>query len=121
MLIVVGTVVVVVMVFAGFSVYSNYMEQAGRDQLIATAHDLAVNAQIYYKKPREFGGGGGSFVGWTIPASLDNEDIGKLKTNVKTDQINLSITGIYDGIDGSSEMKITAVINTDGLSIRIKN
>lgn len=121
LLIALGVFVITVMIIAGFMVYTNYLEDSNRDQLVSLVNDIAVNAQIYYKKPKELGGGGGEFSDWQVPSNLDDTDAGSIRFNIKSNKINLNITGKYEGINEKTPMRITAVINPDGVSIRIKN
>jgi hypothetical protein len=78
-----------------------------RDLVVNESASLASNAIVYYKKPRELGGGGRSFQDWQIPADM--------KTTVNG---NYTITNVQDGeleIIGTGTEVVTG---TDSIQVR---
>jgi len=71
LLIVLGVIIVGIAVVVGINVFTASSSQANQDAVVADLTNLASQAQQYYRKPTALGGGGNSFTGWTIPASLD--------------------------------------------------
>src|SRR5512142_938754 len=62
LLIVLGVILVGVAVVLGIQYFSVGAEEGAKDELVAHSLTIASNAQEWYKKPVEMGGGGGS---WT--------------------------------------------------------
>ena len=116
-----GVVIIAPMVFAGILVYNAYWEHFSREQLISTIYDLSIKAQLYYKKPKEQGGGGGSFSDWQLPAYIESESSGTFRAVTREDRVNITVTGIETGLDGETNIRMTAVVNSESISIRIRN
>ncbi len=62
LLIVLGVILVGVAVVLGIQYFSVGAEEGAKDELVAHSLTIGANAQEWYKKPVEMGGGGGS---WT--------------------------------------------------------
>ena len=121
LLIVVGTIVVALAIYAGINLVGNYFEDSNRDQLITTLNDLSVFATEYYKKPSEHGGGGGSYSGWTLPKQFKKTDIGKFRATIRNNRINFTATGTVSGENGSSPVRVTARLDNRGFLINVRN
>jgi hypothetical protein len=63
-----------IQLFGASSVSSN------RDALINDINNIAANAKQYRSKISAMGGGGGSYVGYLIPAKLNDNDDGSFST-----------------------------------------
>ena len=72
LLIVLGMVVIAIAVAIGMSLFRAHAISSKRDILTNETINIAAQAISYYKRTREFGGGGKSFVGWQIPAQVQN-------------------------------------------------
>ena len=71
LLIVLGVIIVGIAVVVGINVFTASSLNANSDAVIADLTTIASMAQQYYRKPEAMGGGGNSFVGFTIPGTLD--------------------------------------------------
>lgn len=71
LLIVLGVIIVGIAVVVGINLFNTSAEESTKDTLVSEGTSLGALAQQYYKKPKEMAGGGGSFVGFTIPTKLD--------------------------------------------------
>ncbi len=71
LLIVLGVIVVGIAIVVGINLFNANAISSNRDGVVSDLNNLAAMAQQYYKKPTSMGGGGNSFVGWTIPPALD--------------------------------------------------
>ncbi len=71
LLIVLGVIIVGIAVVVGINLFNASAEESTKDTLVSEGTNLGALAQQYFKKPSEMGGGGGSFVGFTVPANLD--------------------------------------------------
>ena len=77
LLTVVGIIVVGLMIYAGYNISKDYMENANRDHVISTLYDLGLMAQQHYKKDKTQGGGGGTYIGWSIPNNFKSTEVSK--------------------------------------------
>lgn len=121
LLIVVGIIVVGLMIYAGFNISRDYMENANRDQIISNLYDLGLNAQQYFKKELSQGGGGGTYTGWVIPTQLRNTQSGTFDEVVREDRVDLSGDGNVIGRNGKTNVRVTARVIEDGIKITIVN
>ena len=60
--------------------------ELGMDSLIVGGLKICKMAQRYYSKPLEMGGGGNSFVGFTIPVHLFDTEFGTYTATVAPSQ-----------------------------------
>ena len=82
-----------------------------RDILIEETSSLADLAIQYYKKPREMGGGGKSFLGWTIPSSMVQTYNGNFMTASIT-QAQVIITGTgTEVVTGTDSIKVETYVS----------
>jgi len=121
LLIVVGVIVIAFMIYAGFNLGADYMENANRDQVISSLYDLGLIAQQHFKKEASQGGGGGTYTGWTIPTQFITTQAGTFREVVRTDRVDLSADGTVIGRNGTTNVRVTARVNEDGIKITIIN
>lgn len=121
LLVVVGVFVVGLMIYAGFNISRDYMENANRDQVVSRLYDLGLLAQQHFKKDATQGGGGGSYIGWTIPSQFHNTQSGSFSEVVRADRVELSGDGNVIGRNGITNVRVTARVNEDGIKITIIN
>ncbi len=76
LLIVLGVIIVGIAIVVGINLFNASAVQANRDGVVADLTNLSASAQQYYKKPTALGGGGLSFVGYTIPDGLSSNPNG---------------------------------------------
>ena len=117
LLIVLGVIIVGIAVVVGINVFTASSKNANRDAVIADLTTLAAMAQQYYRKPTAMGGGGNSFVGWTIPTSLKNTanmsaDMANPTISAGADgTVTMTATGNETGADGSTPFTVTMVVS----------
>ncbi len=123
LLIVLGVILVGIAVVVGLNLFSSNAVSANRDQLISDINNIASDAQVYYKKPADVGGGGGSFVNYTMPTYFQKYVSGKLKFKIQKKKNQVVITGIGTevGNDGKSKIKIKGTVTPQDVSINILN
>lgn len=93
LLITLGVIIVGIAVVTGLILFEYSSNENKKNQIKSEGANLATMAQKYYRLPITMGGGGRSFVGWTIPALLDTTDSGVYSiSSVSTN--NLVITGL---------------------------
>jgi len=76
LLIILGVIIVGIAIAVGLSMFTAQSVGANRDAIIADMTNLAANAYQYRIRPTTMGGGGGSYVGYTIPPSLASNENG---------------------------------------------
>ncbi len=123
LLIALGIIVVGIAVIVGINLFSSSATESNRDQLISILTDLGSNAQVYFKKPVELGGGNRKFKGWKIPKFYKNFEGNKIKVKVKKngDEVTITATGNTKGRDKKKKVKIEAKVKPTSITINIKN
>lgn len=119
LLIVLGLVVIAIAVAVGMSLFRSHAINSKRDILINETIDMAAQAISYYKRAREFGGGGKSFIGWQIPSQVQNTINGSyIIGNVFDDHIILLATGT-EIVTGSDSIQVKTTVFPDRYQIEV--
>lgn len=117
LLIVLGVIIVGIAVVVGINVFTASSSQANRDAVISDLTNLASLAQQYYRKPTALGGGGNTFTGWTVPASLATTDNGVYTADpIEAQSVTLVGTGKEKGNNGTSPVQVTMVVGPDRIT-----
>lgn len=93
LLIVLGVIVVGIAVVVGINLFNANSVSSNRDGVVSDLNNLGAMAQQYYKKPTSMGGGGNSFVGWTVPLELDTTANGVYAITTGPSATGVVITG----------------------------
>jgi len=114
----VGIAIVIGMTMFGVSAI-----EANRDQIISDLVNLSSDAQAYYKKQEEFGGGAGSYKGWTIPKFFKKHENKKkyIKITVKKQSVQLNGYGTEIGRNGKSTVRVRVIVKPAGINFKIFN
>lgn len=123
LLIVLGVIIVGIAIVVGINLFKAYTVSSNRDALVADLDHLAFRALEYYRKPYALGGGGLSFVGFSIPAPLVSNANGSYSiTSAGTaSSITFRGVGVEIGNDGSSPVSVQAVVSNNSVNITILN
>ena len=124
LLIVLGVIIVGIAVVVGINVFTASSMDANRNAVISDLTNLAAMAQQYYRKPKALAGGGNSFVGWTIPKSLETTANGTYNNpvpKITADKVTLTGVGTDIGTDGTAKVKATMTVKPDSISTVIDN
>jgi hypothetical protein len=118
-----GVIVVGVSVVVGIALFNAHLENANRDEIISDMNTLGTMAQAYFKKPENSGGGGGSFVGWELPAYFKKYESGKMSITIQKnkDRIRVTTTGSEIGNDGKTKIKIRVFVYSDNITLQTLN
>ncbi len=108
LLIILGIIVVGIAIISGIYLFREHAVDSKRDTLIHEGINISSMAQSYYLKPREMGGGSGSFSGWTIPNNLVRTATGRFFISNNSNPMD-SI--VFEGIGNE--------VATSGDSVRI--
>ena len=124
LLIVLGVIIVGIAVVVGINVFTASAASSNRDAITADLTNLASMAQQYYRKPLALGGGGNSFVGFTIPATLTttaNMSVAATATGLSATNATLTAVGTEKGTDGTNNVKVVITVTPTGISTSISN
>ena len=97
--------------------------EANRDQIFSDLVNLTSDAQAYYRKQAEFGGGAGSYSGWEIPDFFKKHENKKKYINVKVkdNQVTLNGYGTEIGRNGKGTVRVRAIVKPAGIDYKIFN
>ena len=119
LLIVLGLVVIAIAVVIGMSLFRAHAISSKRDILTNETIDMAAQAISYYKRTREFGGGGKSFIGWQIPPQLQNTINGSYVIDqINKDEVVIIATGT-EVVTGNDSIQVKTTVVPDNYQIEI--
>ncbi len=72
LLIIVGLIVISAAVAGGILLFEAHAESSVKENIVSECTNLGSQAQQYYNKSAEMGGGDKSFVGWNISEYIDS-------------------------------------------------
>ena len=123
LLIVLGIIVVGIATVVGINLFSTSSSEINRDTIIGVLTSLSSDAQAYYLKEKQFGGGGGSYKGWKVPKSFKKHTNGKryVKGKVRKNRVVLTGFGTDVGRNGKNPVKVKSIVRSTGFVIQIKN
>lgn len=121
LLITLGVIIVGIAIVSGLILFEYSSNENKKNQIKNEGATLATMAQKYYRLPITMGGGGRSFVGWTIPALLDTTDSG-IYTISSISMNNLVITGLDRMMQlGQDTIRVTVSITESDYMITENN
>ena len=88
----------------GVSLFTSQSVEANRDALISDIENITSHSFEFYNRPVSIGGGGGTFVGYRIPAKMATNDNGIYVPSGATSTL-VTITGT--SIDGNGTVSVT--------------
>lgn len=119
LLIVLGLVVIAIAVAVGMSLFRSHAIDSKRDILINETIDMAAQAFGYYKRAREFGGGGKSFVGWQIPPQVQNTVNGSyVIEEIYDSKVTIIATGT-EVVTGNDTIQVKTIVYPDRYQIEV--
>jgi len=119
LLILLGIVVIAIAVAIGISLFRAHAISSKRDILTNETIDMAAQAIGYYKRAREFGGGGKSFIGWQIPPQLQNTVNGSYVIDaINKDEVVIIATGT-EVVTGSDSIQVKTTVYSDNYQIEV--
>lgn len=110
---------IAIAVAIGMSLFRSHAVNSKRDILIDETIDMAAQAIGYYKRAREFGGGGKSFVGWQIPSEVQNTINGSYVINeIDQDKVVIVATGT-EVVTGNDSIQVMTTVFSDRYQIDV--
>lgn len=116
LLIVLGVIIVGIAVVVGINLFTASSEESAKDSVVADCTNIGAMAQQYYRKPTSMGGGGNSFVGFTIPTNLASNANGSYAASGAS-ATEITITGTPADTDYGWVVTTTVTKNTIESSI----
>ena len=108
-LIILAVVIIGIAIAVGLSMFGAQSVNSNRDAIIADMVELAADAYQYRIRPRILGGGGGSYLGYSIPTTLQSNDNGSFSVSSSA-AAQFAITGVSSQGFGT----VTATFGSDG-------
>jgi len=115
LMIVLALIIVAIAIAVSISLFRANAIEGKRDILIEETTGLGIMALQYFKKPAELGGGGRSFVGWSIPSQMNQTVNGNFMTaQIQADVVRIIGTG-SEVITGNDSIKVETVVTASEL------
>ncbi len=118
LLLVLGVIVVGIAIIMGVVLFRQHAIDSKRSIVTNECISLAEMAIGYYKKPTNFGGGGNSFLGWSVPDQLKLTDSGTYEATAYSDSVVIIGTG-NEVVTGVDSVKIKTVVNPRSFTTEI--
>ncbi len=120
LLIVLGIIIIGIAITVGIGLFrANSIDQK-RNLLTNEGSSLATLAMGYYKKPTSLGGGGRSFIGWTIPGDMTTTATGSFTSTAFTDSVVIIATG-NEVTTNTDSVKVKITVLADGFNSSVIN
>jgi len=121
LMIVLALIIVAIAIAVSISLFRANAIDGKRDILIEETTSLGVMALQYFKKPQELGGGGQSFVGWSIPSQMNQTANGSFGISLQqADEIRIVGTG-SEVVTGNDSIKVETRITASNIYTVIIN
>ncbi len=121
LLIVLALIIIAIAIAVSVSLFRSNAIEGKRDILIEETTSLGTVALQYFKKPQALGGGGNSFVGWTIPSQMVQTFNGNFMTaTIQADEVHIIGTG-SEVVTGNDSIKVETVVRADQMYTVIIN
>lgn len=113
LLILVGVIIVGLSIVIVVKLFDVNSLESNKDAVYIDTVSLAANAQHYYQLPRMLSGGGGSFVGYTLPSEMVENGNGTYSvSNITESSITITGVGVEQDPEGRSYHVTTIVTPT---------
>lgn len=109
LMIVLAIIIVGIAIAVSIELFRANAIDSKRDILINECSNLASIAISYYKKPREMGGGGKTFVGWQVPNSMVQTVNGSYLAQITPQQVTITGTGT-EVVTGNDSIKVQTIV-----------
>lgn len=121
LLIMLSVIVVGVAIFVGIGMFSANSIEQKRNEIINECTILASEAQLYYRKPKAYGGGGKSFIGWQLPKEFNETEAGFfVNTDIQANQVKITGTG-NELVTENDSVKVEMTVTPDSIMTEIIN
>lgn len=102
LLIGIAVILVGLSVLAGMTMYRSYLVQMNREQVLGDLNIIGADAQGYYRRAIQQGGGSTSFLNYRVPFGYQDNPNGVYTIKaVSKDEITINGLGVENGDDGN--------------------
>lgn len=115
LLIILAIIIVGIAIAISIELFRASAIDSKRDLLMSECSNIATIAISYYKKPREMGGGGKTFAGWSIPSQLVSTVNGSYSAQVSPNNVILTGTGT-EVVTGNDSIKVQTTITANEIN-----
>jgi len=113
LMIVLALIIIAIAIAISISLFRANAIEGKRDILIEETSSIGVMALQYFKKPTELGGGGRSFLGFTIPSQMVQTPNGNFMTaSIQANEVRITGTG-SEVVTGNDSIKVQTVVTPD--------
>jgi hypothetical protein len=92
-LITLGAIIVGIMIFVGMTMFDAHAAQANKDSVTSSLQNIAADAYQFKMRPKEFGGGNPSYLGYSVPSKMKKDDNGSYELTGTVSSTQISILG----------------------------
>jgi hypothetical protein len=118
LLIIVGVLMVGLSIAIGITLFSDSASASNRDAIASDLQRQASRAQIYQRRPKTLGGGGGSFVGFQISnGSMTNDNGTYSVSSTTTSSCVIQGIGHEIGYDRTTPVKVAMTVMADTMTV----
>jgi len=93
LLIILGVIIVGIAIAVGIAQFGAHSTQSNKDGVTASLVNVAANAYQFKIRPTTMGGGGGSYVGYTVPSKMSRDDNGIYAVTGSPSATQIQLTG----------------------------
>jgi hypothetical protein len=119
-LIILGVLVVGIAIAVGLLIFKEHAISSKREVVTNECVNLASDAITYFKRTKSYGGGGRSFVGWSVPGSLSSTASGTYQATVYSDSVVIIGTG-NEIVTGNDSVKVKVTATGDSYKVQTIN
>jgi len=105
---IISVIVITLLIWLGFAMFMDAHRASQKDDFITAMNDIGVSASGFRARPKVLGGGGGEYLGFSIPRSLNVIEAGPIFAVVEPNRILLV------GHSNRGYGSVSAVINDSG-------
>ena len=118
LLLIVGVLMIGLMISIGVIMFGDGSAASNRDAIANDLTALASRAQVYQKKPKCLGGGGSSFVGFSLGHTAQNNQNGAYTVSSPTAaQVTIEGVGGEVGYDRVHPVKVAVQVRADSILV----
>lgn len=122
LLLILGTLTVGLMLTFAIVMFGDSAAASNRDAISSELTSYASKAQLYYRKPRVLGGGGGTFTGFSLggPSVTDYNGTFSVSSTSPT-KLTIEGVGIELGYDHTNLVKVAIDVQADSIFVNELN
>ncbi len=93
LLLTLGAIIVGIMIFVGMTMFDAHAAQSNKDAVTSSLQNIAADAYQFKMRPKQFGGGNPSYLGYTLPSKMQKDDNGNYQLSGTVSDTRIAIQG----------------------------